>query len=75
LGDRYIHNQIYVTHGVKIADQTPEMIELKRQQIMMKRTLKQLKEWRKEHESNHADVQREQRTDEEVNGRQRPAQP
>ena len=38
---------------------TPETIELKRQQIIMKRTLKQFKEWRKEYESNNADVQRE----------------
>ena len=30
---------------------TPEMIEMARQRIIMKRTLKQLKEWRKEHES------------------------
>jgi len=35
---------------------TPETIELKRQQITMKRTLKQFKQWRKENESNHTDV-------------------
>lgn len=43
---------------------TPETIELKRQQIIMKRTLKQLKDWRKEHESNYSDVQGQQRPDE-----------
>lgn len=34
----------------------PETIELKRQQIIMKRTLKQFKDWRKEHESVNQDV-------------------
>lgn len=29
---------------------SPELIEIKRQQIIMKRTLKQLKQWRKENE-------------------------
>ena len=35
---------------------TPELIEIKRQQIAMKRTLKQIKQWRKENESNYTDV-------------------
>ena len=35
---------------------TPEFIKLKRQQITMKRTLKQIKQWRKENESNYTDV-------------------
>jgi len=37
---------------------SPETIELKRQQIIMKRTLKQFKQWRKENEneSNHSNV-------------------
>jgi hypothetical protein len=54
---------------------TPEMIELKRQQILMKRTLKQFKAWRKEYESNNPDVQREQRENEETNGGQGHTQP
>jgi hypothetical protein len=40
---------------------TPKTIELKRQQIMMKRTLKEFKKWRQENESNHANVHGEQR--------------
>ena len=35
---------------------TPETIEMKRQQIIAKRTLKEFKKWRKEYESNHTDV-------------------
>ena len=38
---------------------TKETIELKRQQITMIRRLKQFKQWRKENESNHTDVQGE----------------
>lgn len=40
---------------------TPETIELKRQQIIMKRTLKEFKKWREEREdeSGHANVQGE----------------
>jgi len=45
----------------------PETIELKRQQIIMKRTLKQLKEWRKEHESDRDVISGKQRKDEAVN--------
>jgi hypothetical protein len=54
---------------------TPETIKLKRQQIIMIRTLKQFKEWRKEYESNNTDVQREQRENEEADGRQGHTQP
>jgi hypothetical protein len=41
-------------------------IELKRQQIIMKRTLKEFKQWRKgkENESNHADVYGIEQSDE-----------
>jgi hypothetical protein len=35
---------------------TPETIELKRQQVTMKRTLKQFKQWRKDRESSNPDV-------------------
>lgn len=46
---------------------TTETIELKRQQITAKRTLRQFKQWRKENEneSNHTDVHGKQFTDEE----------
>ena len=46
---------------------TPETIELKRQQVIAKRTLKQLKEWRKEHESDRDVISGKQRKDEAVN--------
>ena len=36
---------------------TPELIELKRQQMLAKRLLKQLKQWREANESNSANVQ------------------
>ncbi len=45
--------------------ETPEIIELTRQRIIMKRTLKQFKKWREENEPNHTDVYGEQFTDEE----------
>ena len=35
---------------------TRETIKLKRREIIMKRTLKKFKKWRKENESNHTDV-------------------
>ena len=38
--------------GIKVKNISPEMIELKRQQIIMIRTLKQFKQWRCENESN-----------------------
>jgi hypothetical protein len=53
---------------------TPELIELKRQQILAKRLLKQLKQWRETNESDNADVQGQQRTNEAVNERQECAQ-
>jgi hypothetical protein len=49
---------------------TPETIELKRQQIIMKRTLKEFKKWREEYESNHTDVHGKQFENEENNGQQ-----
>jgi len=39
---------------------TPELIELKRMQLRMKRTLKEFKQWREDNESNHVDVHGEQ---------------
>jgi len=48
---------------------TPETIILKRQQVLMKRTLKQFKKWREENESDSADVQTEQYENEENYGR------
>jgi hypothetical protein len=46
---------------------SPETIELKRQQIIAKRTLKQLKEWRAKHESDRDVISGKQRKDEAVN--------
>lgn len=67
----------YVVHCMRrsSAPVTPETIELTRQRIIMKRTLKQFKEWRKEYESNNPDVQREQRENEETDGRQGHVEP
>jgi len=44
---------------------TKELIELNRQQLIMKRTLKQFKKWRKDYESNHTNVYGEQFKNEE----------
>ncbi len=55
LTDCYIR-KILSSRGIKISHQ---MIELKRQQITMIRTLKQFKEWRKQYESSGSDVQGE----------------
>jgi hypothetical protein len=54
------------SNGIENKDIIPEMIELKRQQIIMKRTLKQFKQWRKEreNESGNTDVYGEQLTNE-----------
>ena len=51
---------------------TADLIELKRQQILMKRNLKQFKKWReeKEDESNHEYVSGEQQENEENYGRE-----
>ena len=59
----------YVAHCCRVSfpNPSPETIELKRQQIIMKRTLKQLKEWRKEHESDRDVISGEQRENETVN--------
>jgi hypothetical protein len=67
LTDAYIKNQIANQYHVTFSNITPETIELKRQQIIMKRTLKQFKQWRKENEneSNHTDVHGKQHADEE----------
>jgi hypothetical protein len=67
----------YITASLRKSkfDITPETIELKRQQIIMKRTLKQFKEWRKQYEPNNPDVQREQRENEETDGRQGHGEP
>lgn len=52
LDDRYIKDKLKSLDILVI----PITIELKRQQITMQRTLKQFKEWRKEHESSYANV-------------------
>jgi hypothetical protein len=72
LQDWYVR---YVLKKYGIDNISPELIELKRQQIIMIRTLKQFKAWRNEHESNNTDVQREQRENEEADGRQGHTQP
>lgn len=67
LSNREIKRRIYVLYGLQIKEIQGEFIELKRQQIIMKRTLKEFKQWRKENEneSNHTDVHGKQFTDEE----------
>uniref|UniRef100_A0A6M3JQQ1 Uncharacterized protein n=1 Tax=viral metagenome TaxID=1070528 RepID=A0A6M3JQQ1_9ZZZZ len=60
LSDRYV--RIKLTRcNIPV---TPEMIELKRQQIIMKRTLKLFKKWRFENESDSTNVQGKQCEDE-----------
>jgi len=56
--------------GIVSSSVTPELIELKRQQITMKRNLKQFKKWReeRENESDHEYVSGEQRENEENYG-------
>lgn len=67
LHDLYIKACLYQAYNVKSSEATPETIELKRQQIMAKRTLKKLKEWRAKHESDRNVISGEQREDETVN--------
>lgn len=65
LDDRYI-KAILGNAGMKPEEKTPLTIELKRQQMAMKRTLRQFKKWRKNHEhTNCRDVQEEQCQDEQ----------
>lgn len=54
LPDQFIKNLL--RHNHKIQTITPELIELKRQGILMFRTLKEFKKWRKENESDYTDV-------------------
>jgi len=42
---------------------TPETIDLRRQQILMKRTLKKLKQWRKENDPTYTPISRKQHPD------------
>jgi hypothetical protein len=62
LNDCYIKNKLKKRNIVTI---TPEIIELKRQQIIMKRTLNEFKKWRKENESDYTDVYGKQQSHEE----------
>ncbi len=50
----YILRLLKMTH--RIIDPNQELLELKRVHISMKRTLWEIKKWRKENESNHTDV-------------------
>jgi len=53
LSDFYIKRQLK-RQGIQVF--TTEIIELKRQQLFMIRTLREFKKWRKDNESNHVDV-------------------
>lgn len=64
LKDGYIRDQIKKQLGFSNKDVTDEMIELKRQGILMHRNLKQFKQWRKQNESSNSDVQGKQHADE-----------
>ena len=61
LRDSYI-NQRLNRQNIIISDETSE---LKRQQLIMKRTLKEFKKWRKEHESDYENVYGKQQPYEE----------
>lgn len=54
LEDFYIIKHLFRRFGIRNPDQT--LIETQRQQILSKRLLKQLKEWRHEHESDRGNV-------------------
>lgn len=56
ISDSYIRKKLS-RMGFAIAEITPEMMELKRQQLTAHRTLQQFKKWRNEHESGCTDVQ------------------
>ena len=47
-----------------VVNSDPEMIELKKQAILMHRNLKQFKQWREQNEPGNPDVQRKQQADE-----------
>jgi transposase len=64
LRDWYIRKRIKGRSA--LSEITPVIIELTRQQIEMKRTLKQLKKWRAEHESDRDVISGEQCKDEAV---------
>ncbi|MFA6315660.1 MAG: hypothetical protein WC648_04835 [Candidatus Paceibacterota bacterium] len=72
LSDSYI--KAILVHGRGIANPSTEVIELNRQVIIMKRTLKEFKKWRKDYESNYTDVQGKQHADEEAHAREREAE-
>lgn len=74
IGLRYIHNSVdnitdryakdILSRSLPNELITPETIELKRQQITMKRTLKQFKQWREQNEPDHTDVSGVEHADE-----------
>jgi hypothetical protein len=66
--DPYVKQLLRVNNN--IYDPSSETIELKRQQLIMLRTLKKFKEWRKEHESNYEDVHGKQRENGQDNERE-----
>ena len=57
LGDTYVKG-VLRAEGLIV---TTDMIELKRQSLLMKRTLGEFKEWRKKHEPEHERMDGEQR--------------
>ena len=71
LNDNYIKGSLRKM-GIVSSSVTPDLIKLKRQQITMKRNLKQFKKWReeRENESDHEYVSGEQRENEENYGRE-----
>lgn len=44
LNDNYIKKVLYLSHGLKVKDITPEMIELKRELILMHRGIKEIRD-------------------------------
>ena len=60
--DSYIRGNIWKC--MKIRDPSEELIETVRQRILMKRNLKQFKQWREQNEPGNPDVQGKQQADE-----------
>jgi len=65
--EQKLRDQIFCWARRNGIDMSIDLLKIKRQQIIMKRTLKQLKEWRKEHESDRDVISGKQRKDEAVN--------
>ena len=68
VSDNYVKKILLACYGLKAGDigVTGPLIEIKRQQVIARRTLRQLKQWRKEYESNRDVISGKQYQDEAV---------